>query len=407
MFILRKVQGYSMKREKVHTVSASRWIILATVFLLLVGVAGCGKDSSTNSLPLTNEQVVEKLQALLDETVAEQPNVHSAVLQVEMPGRNLTFKGAAGLAIPDDSIGMTINTRFRIASVTKMITATCIMLLEKEGWIALDSSIVKYLSTSAIDFDKLHVYNNHSYGRQITVYQLLTHTSGLPDHFFDGPVNADGYTEFMQYILDHPDKQWEPIEMINWDIEYLHPFFAPGKGFHYSDANYVLLGMIIEEVSGTSLPQFYRERIFDPLNMHDTYLQFHESDLPGGILSHPYLGDLDLGPINTSADWGSGGLVSTAGDLSKFIRSFASGEILSNPSTKNQMLDFINTGSGYSYGLGIIKIPFPEGTVWGHVGYYGSFMMYWPSKEITICGTFNQVNVKLETVGRKILQIVR
>ena len=396
-----------MKRQKVHTVSASRWVILAIVFLWLIGFAGCSKDSSTNSPPLTNEQVVEKLQTLLDETVAEQPNVHGAVLEVDMPGRSLTFKGASGLAIPDDSISMIIDTRFRIASVTKMITATSSMLLEDEGLIVLDSSIVKYLSDSDIDFDKLHIYNNQSYGRQITVYQLLTHTSGLPDHFFDGPVNADGYTEFMQYILDHPDKQWEPIEVINWNIEHLQPFFAPGKGFHYSNANYVLLGMIIEKVSGTSLSQFYHSRIFDPLNMHETYLQFHEPDLPGGILSHPYLGDVDLGPINTSADWGSGGLVSTADDLSKFIRAFAFDEIFSNPTTKNLMLDFINTGLGYSYGLGVLKIPFPEGVVWGHNGYYGSFMMYWPGKDITICGTFNQVNLKLETVGRKIMQIVR
>ncbi len=396
-----------MKRQNVSTVSVSCWIILIIVFLLLVGIAGCSKDSSTNSPPLTNEQVVEKLQTLLDQTVAEQPNVHSAVIEIDMPGRNLTFKGVAGLAVPDDSISMTVDTRFRIASVTKMITAACIMLLEEEGLIALDSSIVKYLSDSDIDFDKLHVYNNQSYGRQITVYQLLTHTSGLPDHFFDGPVNSDGYTEFMQYILDHPGKQWEPIEMINWDIAHLHPFFAPGKGFHYSNANYVLLGMIIEVVSGISLPQFYRERIFDPLNMNDTYLQFHEPDLPGGILSHPYFGDVDLGPINTSADWGSGGVVSTAGDLTKFIRAFASDEIFSNPTTKNRMLDFVNTGSGYSYGLGVIKIPFPEGVVWGHVGFYGSFMMYCPDKDITICGTFNQRNIEIETTGRKILQIIR
>jgi len=396
-----------MKRQKARTVSAFRWIVLVTAFLMLLGIVGCSKDSSTNSPSLTNEQVVQKLQALLEETVAGQPNAHSAVLQVEMPGRNLTFKGASGWAVPDDSLSMTVNSRFRIASVTKMITATCIMLLEEEGSIALDSSIVKYLSTSGIDFDKLHVYENQSYGRQITVYQLLTHTSGLPDYFFDGPVNENGYTEFMQYILDHPDEQWEPMESINWNIEHLSPFFAPGKGFHYSDANYALLGMIIEEVSGDSLPQFYRSRIFDPLNMHDTYLQFHEPDLPGGILSHPYLGEIDLGFFNTSADWGSGGLVSTVGDLSQFIRAFASDDIFSNSATKNQMLNFINTGLGFSYGLGVLRIPFPEGAVWGHNGYYGSFMVYWPDKDITICGTFNQVNIQLETMGRKIMQIVR
>lgn len=396
-----------MRRQKIHIVSISRRIILAAAFLWLAGAAGCGKDSSTNSPPLTNEQVVERLQALLDETVAEQPDVHSAVLQVEMPKRNLIFKGAAGLAIPDDSVGMTVNSRFRIASVTKMITATSIMLLEEEGLIALDSSMVKYLAASGIDFDKLHVYDNQSYGRKITVYQLLTHTSGLPDYFFDGPVNANGYTEFMQYILDHPDKQWEPREMINWNIEHLQPFFAPGKGFHYSDANYALLGMIIEEVSGISLPQFYRSRIFDPLNMPDTYLQFHEPDLPGEILSHPYWGEIDLGLINISADWGGGGLVSTVGDLSRFIRAFASDEIFSNPATKNQMLDFINLGLGNGYGLGVSKTTVPEGVVWGHEGYYASFMVYWPAKDITICGTFNQVNIELETMGRKIMQIVR
>ena len=100
-----------MKKQKSQAVSTFRWIILVIAFLMLLGVVGCSKDSSTNSPSLTNEQVVQKLQALLEETVAGQPNAHSAVIQVEMLRRNLTFKGAAGWAIPDDSVSMTVNSR--------------------------------------------------------------------------------------------------------------------------------------------------------------------------------------------------------------------------------------------------------------------------------------------------------
>lgn len=165
----------------------------------------------------------------------------------------------------------------------------------------------------------LHEYQGQSYGAQITVRQLMGHTSSLPDYFFDGDLDGNQVPDFIELMLAQPDKFWQPEETIAYAKANLKPLFPPGQSFHYGDTNYQLLGLIIQNVTGKTLHEVYRERLFASLGMNNTYVEHYETPRPaisGHGLSHVYFGTLDYTDMRAiSADWAGGGLASTAGDL--------------------------------------------------------------------------------------------
>jgi CubicO group peptidase (beta-lactamase class C family) len=181
----------------------------------------------------------------------------------------------------------------------------------------------------------------------------------------------------------------------------LRPHFPPGAGWHYADTGFVLAGLIIEAVSGKPLHAAMRARVFGPLEMTHTYMLLREPARPsleGREPSRAYAGDLPYGDDRSvSADWGGGGLVTTAGDLARFIRAFADDRLFRNRTSKEQMLTWAPTGEpGVEYGLGARRFVLEElgmsgcGELWGHTGFLKSFMLYWPERDATICGTLNQ-----------------
>ncbi len=359
---------------------------------------GCDKKS-TDPAPKTNEELQEQFQSLLNRAVAEDEAIHNAVLMVEAPLRNLSWKGAAGLADPAASLPMDANDQFRTASIGKMTCATLAMKLVEAGQIGLDDSIHLYLPDSIVN--GLHFFQGQDYSEQIAIRQLLNHTSGLADYIEDGDVNANGLPDFLELLMAQPNEFWTPEETIEYSKQHLTPFFQPGQGFHYSDTNYQLLGLILQNVTAKALNVLYRESLFDPLGMNHTYMEFYDNPLPGIVgrgLSHIYFGDLDYTNwISASADWAGGGLVSTTGDLTRFLRAFVSDGIFQNPQTKAQMMSWGATGiTGVYYGFGMIRVNFDElglpgiGDIYGHDGFPQSFMYYWPGQNVTIAGTLNQ-----------------
>jgi D-alanyl-D-alanine carboxypeptidase len=363
------------------------WAILALGFLL----TSCDKDDDDGgSGPVFNPS--RTLDSLLESELSTSIPVYSAVAQVEDPARHYSWTGSAGVADPETDEAMTIHHRFRIASVTKPMTASLILRLMEENFVNLDSTAWYYLSEQdSINFDSLHIFGGHSYGRQITVRQLLNHSSGLPDYVFDGPVNMLGLTDFMTYALTHPDKQWLPYEMLQWSYRHLDPYGAPGNGYHYSDTGYVLLGLIAEAVTGESLATLYREYLFDPLGMDHAYLQFYENEVPGGQLSHPFFSVIDVFDYNTSFEWAGGGVVCSVDDLTKFIRALGRNTLFASPSTRDLMFEWIPAEDGAFYGLGVEKRVTDNGEFIGHPGAYGSFAYYWLDRDISVTGTLNQL----------------
>jgi CubicO group peptidase (beta-lactamase class C family) len=190
--------------------------------------------------------------------------------------------------------------------------------------------------------------------------------------------------------------------------EHCEPRFPPGEGFHYSDTGYNLLGLIIERITGRALHEVYRELLLDPLGMDHTYRPSHEEarpTLPGRLPSQRYLNDIECTswPAVMTADWAGGGLLSTLEDLNRFLRAFVQNEIFDEPTMRDRMFRWVESGPFHNYGFGTSRVLFdrsenPEhaglGELWGHAGSSYNFMFYWPAEDVMIIGTLNQLNVE-------------
>ena len=343
-----------------------------------------------------NPELALALQAVLDGYAAE--NGAGAVLLVDAPDRNFTWKGAAGMADPEAGDAMLPDDQFIISSMTKMFTAVTLLNLLEDCQFNLEDDISLYLPADLVD--RLLVMDGEPLGGTITVHHLLNHTSGLGDFSNGADVDGNGLPDFKDLVLNEPDTIWTPDAVLAWAVENAPPVGTPGEMFHYSDTNFQLLGLIIEEVSGLSLSEAYRQFIFEQLGMEHTYFEFNEdvvSGVDGRTVSHAFYNGIDWNALDShSYEWGSGGLVSTVEDQNRFLRAWANGDLFDNPACKGAMTNWISIGDpGNYYGLGMLHYVFDEwdipglGEVTGHGGGLNSLAFYWPDQNVTIVGTLN------------------
>jgi D-alanyl-D-alanine carboxypeptidase len=263
----------------------------------------------------------------------------------------------SGVANLDTGAPMRGDSRFRIGSMTKPYVATVILQLVGEHRVSLDAPVERYLPGV--------VRGHGNDGRRITVRELLQHTSGLPDYlpYLSFPdFIADRYahhdrTELLSLALDHP------------------PLFAPGAGWSYSNTNYLLAGMLIEKVTGHPYGEEVRRRILTPLGLHATYVPGDRPAIPG---PHPrgYVRPDNGTPIvemtefNPSIAIGSGDMISSGADMTRFFDALLHGRLL-RPAELKEMMTTRPTGDadGRAYGLGLESRTLPCGGVyWGHGG---------------------------------------
>ena len=336
-----------------------------------------------------------RLQALVDSVInieSEDP-IHNVVLLLESP--KIKWKGAAGMANGKQEI-MTADHKIKIASIGKTFIATLVLQLMEEGHLKLDDTIDRFLDNPTVNLYSLHIYEGISYGRQITVRQLLSHTSGIKDYMED--------SRFIPDVLENPKMQYSPAKILGKYYEYQSnhkAMFPPGDDFDYSDVNYVLLAMIIENVTGETYHDQLKDRIFDRLGMENSYLEYYEEPRGDNPFSHAFFSTVDLvTEVNTSFDWGGGGIVSTCEELNTFFRELIDGKLFRERSTLDQMLgaaDESRGGMDYDYGLGIMKRTIHGLTFYGHGGAYDCDVFYCPEKNISICMSLNQ----METHGKR------
>jgi D-alanyl-D-alanine carboxypeptidase len=344
----------------------------------------------------TNPELAAALQAVLDGYAAE--NGAGAVLLIDAPDMNFSWKGAAGMADPEAGLSMIPDDQFIISSVTKMVTAVTVLKLTEQGQLTLDDSISAYLPEALVS--RLLILDGQSYGETITVRQLLSHTSGLGDFSNGEDADGNGLPDFKDLVLNEPDTIWTPDAVLEWAIENAPPVGVPGEAFHFSDTNFQLLGKIIENVSGLTLPEAYRQLIFEPLGMEHTYFEFNEDVVPGvdgRSVSHAFYNGTDWNNLDShSYEWGSGGLVSTVEDQNRFLWAWVNGDLFDDPASKTAMSDWAAIGDpGNYYGLGMLHFVADEwgipglGQLNGHSGLFNSLAFYWPEQNVTLVGTIN------------------
>jgi D-alanyl-D-alanine carboxypeptidase len=311
--------------------------------------------------------------------------------------------GASGWADVKRKEPMTTGTAFALASVSKTLTAAVVLQLVEEGELSLDTRVA----------DLLPEYGLHP---RMTVRQLLDHTSGLPDYFLnekiDRPLQAD------------PGATWTADQVWRY-VRKRHP--DPGNLWIYSNANYLLLGELVEEVTGRPLAKEVRKRLLDPLGLESAWYQAVEKPRADGatgyrILAKPGGGVrfLAVGPpgevmpfrsVVTASD-GAGSIASNALDAARWMQAYAGGDVISATTRKEQLADVAVTrrlGARIPYGLGIQAVPVLGHRALGHSGRFLGFrneVRYLPDDGIAIAVLTNQGVWNPGRIERALLKIV-
>ncbi|HYP52905.1 MAG TPA: serine hydrolase domain-containing protein, partial [Pyrinomonadaceae bacterium] len=325
-----------------------------------------------------------ELQKLLAAEVAANPSLPGELLHVHAPRLGLDVSLAAGLFERASKRPLDPRHGFRVASVTKTFTAAAVLRLYESGRLKLDDPIRRHLPAEYNSALEAGGYRT----RDITVRQLLTHTSGIHDYATDPQYFAAAERD--------PRRRWTRAEQVRAAVSWGKPHFAPGAGYHYSDTGYVLLGEIVERLTGQPLAGAFRALLdFPRLGLDETYLETLESVPAGaGELSHPYFGDIDGMLIDASFDlYGGGGLVSTTEDLARFYRALLRGRVFRRASTLETMLTIPPTNErspGGAYAMGISRRRIGGHTCWGHTGFWGTSAYHCPAPDVTIVRHYNQ-----------------
>lgn len=318
-----------------------------------------------------------QLQDLLDQTVGAAPGV---LLAVHAPLLGLDWCGAAGLASLEQGEALRPDHGFRIASMSKTFTGVLIAQLLERRELQLSDSIVAYLPEDIAD--RVPVAGGHAVS-EITLDLLLGHRAGFSD-FATSP-------EWFGEIAADPGRPRSPRDIIHWACANGELVGAPGERYCYSDTGYVLLGMVLEAITGAPYWRLCRERIFDPLGMDSTWLEGYEE--ARNLLSHPYVvmdGEyIDALQIHGSVDWAAGGHVSSLEDIRRFLRGVFNCRLFNNIETLDQFLTGAEASPDYYYAMGVGRKQILGNHLWGHLGHWGSFMSYCPEQRLSLCGTLN------------------
>jgi D-alanyl-D-alanine carboxypeptidase len=339
------------------------------------------------------------LQALLDR-IRERYAIPGISAAIVLPD-GATWSGVSGMADVAAETPVTRSTSFAIASVSKTFTSALILALAEDGLIDLEAPVRDYLP----DLKKVSV--------KVKVRHLLDHTSGLRDYFFHASID--------RLLLSRPDRRWDAAAAMKYVGK---PYFEPGKGWAYSNTNYLVLGMLAETVGKAPLADQVRTRFLEPLHLDHTWYQ-PEDDAPADV-AHGYrfsstakaapaidLSDgTPLVPFTSvvTAAGGAGGFAANARDLARWAQALYGGDVL-DPQYRAAMTNITATSAvkaaiPYGYGVQVLEID-GRPTV-GHSGRLLGFraaLRYLPDQGVSIAVLTNQSRTDPAPIVRSLLRL--
>jgi CubicO group peptidase (beta-lactamase class C family) len=341
--------------------------------LLVTTLAGCGTINSSKKTEATVEnQKITETKENLDKVFTRLigPDQFSGYAYISRKGTVLFDKGY-GKADFEKGIESTKQTKYDIASLTKQFTAFSIMQLEEKKLLNLTDTIDKYLPT-------------FPHGNEITIHQLLTHTSGLPE-----------------FSLDFDIRKFRPSYKnfgIEGKDENVKLSFKPGEDFQYSGTGYILLGYIIEKVSGKTLDVYLNENIFKPLNMKNTGYKDENGQLDnlatGYQSEKKEKAEKAWNQINVGSVLGASALCSTMEDLILWDKALTEQKFLSKESYEK-----IYTPNKKFYGYGWYIYTDSKGNRsyehYGNASGYRSYILRAVDEDITVIIASNYGNVDM------------
>ncbi len=303
-----------------------------------------------------------------------------------MRNDTILFSKSYGVKNINSKASINAGTNFRLASVTKQFTATCILFLEQEGQLSITDKISKYLQ------------NLPGYTSNIRINQLLNHSSGLPD--------------YEDLIPELQTEQVQDKDCLTLLKKADSLYFVPGTAYRYSNTGYALLALIIEKVSGTTFATFLQTHIFKPLNMTTT-VAFENgiSTVKNRAFGHSFTNNSwELtDQSNSSAVLGDGGIYSNTLDLLKWISALWNYKVLSAPyQQKAWTKTSLNNGQLLDYGYGWHIEAHKNGTHPYHSGSSIGFRNYinvFPEEKLMVVVLSNRNSADPKTICKKITSL--
>jgi D-alanyl-D-alanine carboxypeptidase len=344
---------------------------------------------------------------LMDSIVAS--GVPGIQLSVNYPGQGL-WNGASGYADLAAKVEILPCNIIRVGSTVKTFAAVTILLLQEEGKLTIEEPISNYLTS-----DQIRGLDN---AENSTILQLLQHSSGI--------FNYIQSAQFQTASLNDLARVWNPDELLEY-ARGKNAYFEPGTDVLYSNTNYILLGMIIEKVTGKPFYKAFEEKIFIPLGMQSTQFAA-ENPVPDEIVRGyvDFYSKLNIINATDYSGWdyftADGGLLSNAHDLNIFLQALFNEQLI-KPESLVQMLDWQAREESFpdefvtDYGLGTFKIGTAYGPAYIHsgdaIGYFAS-MVYFPDQKVSLSyavngnygkiDAFTQSKEAMETIFRKVFE---
>ncbi|GAA1409105.1 serine hydrolase domain-containing protein [Oerskovia paurometabola] len=373
------------------------WGITGGVTALLL--AGAGALAYANR-PLSRAQVDQAVEERLRTAVEEEPTLSSALLTVYSGPQDRLLQYAVGTERSGSLVPARTDSPYHSASVGKTMLATVYGQLVDEGTLTFDDPVAPWLDAETLD--GLFVVDGTDHASEVTVGQLLSHTSGAAD-YFEGPVTSG--TPVLEQVAADPDHLFTPQELIAFSRDHQEPVGAPGETFAYSDTGYVLLGLALERIEGAPYAQVLDDRLFTPLGMADSYLlsEFGEGT---DILSLTADG-VDISRRNAlSVDWAGGGVVTTMDDLLLFLRALTGNHLVSEETLAGLTTFEHDLDKGIGYGMGVMQLRFSELSpllfampdVHGAVGATGTYALYDPSGDTYYIANFGSLDYRQKAI---------
>ncbi|MFP4529260.1 MAG: serine hydrolase domain-containing protein [Candidatus Kapaibacterium sp.] len=330
--------------------------------LAIFFVSACSDNSTDPPETRINKRIVQ----IVDSVVANS-HVPGCIAGIWAPDEDISLVYAAGYSNPDDLSPMLADYLFRIGSNTKTMTITVLLQLVDEGKIRLDDKLSEYMP-------------GLPHSDSVTIEMLCNMTSGYFNY---------SESEYMEQIAaSNPTKVWQPDELIAIAMD--NPiYFPPGTGFHYSNTNTIIIGKLIEQLTGLPLKENIETRIFLPLGLGHTYFMTSGIDYPDQHFCHGYYngeyvdGHPDFSEVfDISWAWAAGSGISEVRDLKTYVEALVGGDFISDELQQKRLECNIEVDESRHYGIGMMNVSGFYGHSGGLMG-YSSFMVRDPERNCT------------------------
>lgn len=316
------------------------------------------------------------LQTSVDELHKQNPDSHGFAVAI-IDGDGSTHLASSGFAAPGQ-VPFTAHTPVRTASVTKTLVAAAMMRLYETERLDIDAPLAGLIDPSFDTLLRSGGFDTHT----ITPRHLAMHVAGLSDHFVSDV--------FMTRVFANPDYRWSRWEQLEILVETFEPLSQPGERYSYSDSGYLLLGQIIERITGASVSDAVRQLTkLNAIGLDKTWWDALDAPPQIGLQrAHQCRDGVDIHDFDGSMDaFGGGGWVASTLDMAVFFRALFSGQVFDKPGTLETMTSAPGHPQGSPYRIGLYAAELGGLQCYSHAGYWGTNAIAVPALGSAIAGT--------------------